>query len=318
MKHVRPDHRGFREVAFYEAVNSVSTSSGYTQKVVAACGKKHSRTFWLFEMFDMLAIRLAISLQDPVVTASKEALIKSWESSKRESELLQRLSSFTPAYYGVVQMDSIPVPSECDAASELDVYYILLQDVTAKFSKPCAIDIKMGTQTYEPSASEEKRGRECSKYFHQTTFGMRIVSMLIFDPSSGYRCFPKTFGRGLESRAEILSALGHFFSSEVVDPTSEHKTPVKKLRTRVVRNILMQLHPLRSWFEENDCVAFYASSLFLVYDGDSSRGDVTITKMIDFGHVCREAGGDPGYELGLRTLTSLLTSLLNDAHTSAE
>ena len=318
MKHVRRDHRGFREVAFYEAVNS--TPCGYTEeKSVTACGKEYRGTlFWLCEMFDMLAMCLAIYLQDPVIMASKEALIKSWELSKRESELLRRLSRFTPVYYGVVQLDSVPVPPEYDAASEMHNYYILLQDVTANFAKPCAIDIKMGTQTYEPNASEEKRARESGKYFHQTTFGMRIVSMRIFDPSSGYRSFPKMFGRGLESRAELLSALELFFSSGVVDPTREHEIPEKTLRTRVVTNILTQLNLLRSWFEKNDCVAFYASSLLLVYDGDSSRGDDTIAKMIDFGHVCRQAGGDPGYKLGLRTLTSLLTSLLNDAHTSAE
>ena len=80
----------------------------------------------------------------------------------------------------------------------------------------------------------------------------------------------------------------------------------------------MQLRPIRRWFTENDCLAFYASSLLLIYDGDASRGDATSSKMIDFGHVRREAGGDPGYELGLSTLISLLTSLLNDAHTSAE
>lgn len=312
LKHVRPDHRGYREVAFYEAVKVASNA------VKSVTEKKALTKFGPFEMFDMLATWLAICVQDPVVTESEEAMFKFWHSSKKESELLKRLSNSTPSYYGVVHQDVVPALSDENYPPESVAYYILMQDLTAKFSKPCAIDIKMGTHTYEPDATEEKCLRECSKYSHQSTFGMRIVSMRMYDPSiSGYRSFPKTFGRGLKSRAEILSALELFFTSEVDDPTASALS-VKRLRTRVVANILMQLRLIRSWFKVNDCLAFYASSLLLIYEGDFSRGDATTSKMIDFGHVRRQTGGDPGYELGLSTLISLLTSLLNEADARSE
>jgi len=325
MKHVRPDHRGFREVAFYEAVKAASLQkSGGGYSLSSKAGSRFLGKFSPIEVFDTLSMFLAICLQDPVVASSEQALIKSWKASKKESELLRRLSNFVPAYYGVVRKDVILSYHTDDDEAHISEAFLLMQDVTAKFSKPCAIDIKMGTQTYEPDAPDEKRKRESEKYPPQAEFGMRIVSMRIYEPDHpdaddcGYRTFPKTFGRGLESRIELVSALRIFFSSGTEASVNEDKIPEGKLRKRVVTNILMQLKLLRSWFDDNDRLRFYASSLFLVYDGDSSRGDATSTKLIDFGHVRREAGGDPGYRLGLRTLISLFTSLLDDAQPSAE
>ena len=325
LKHVRPDHRGVREVAFYEAVKAASSqSSGSKNKATRRMLGKFSP----IEVLDMLCMWLAICLQDPVVAASEQALIKSWRASKRESELLRRLSNFVPAYYGVLQEDILLSSASqssyqkfADAMAALSDEFILMQDVTAKFSKPCAIDVKMGTHTYEPDAPDEKRIRETEKYPPQTEFGLRIVSLRVYDPTNadadgGYLTFPKQFGRSLESREELLSTLRIFFSAGTEGSSTEssdsEQKPKTKLRKRVVGNILKQLKLLHSWFDDNDCLAFYASSLFLVYDGDSSRGDATSTKLIDFGHVRRQEGGDPGYQVGLRTLISLLTSLLED------
>ena len=326
MKHVRPDHRGFREVAFYEAVKAASSQSG--SGYASRTEKKFLGKFSPVDLFDMLSMWLAIHMQDPVVAQSEQALIRSWKYSKKEAELLRRLSNFIPAYYGVVTEGVVPMISQShddDHEPCLSDAFILMQDVTSKFAKPCAIDIKMGTQTYEPDACEDKCRREYEKYPLQAELGMRIVSFRVYDPTSpdsddaGYRSFPKAFGRGLESRAELLSAFRLFFSNGTEDSSNqnEEKGTEGILRKRVITNMLMHLKLLRSWFDDNDCISFYASSLFLVYDGDPSRGDATSTKLIDFGHVRREAGGDPGYKLGLRTLISLLTSLLEEAQPSA-
>lgn len=326
MKHVRRDHRGIREVAFYEAVKSASLQK--SGSLSSKTGNRFLGKCSPIEVFDMLSMFLAIFLQDPVVSSSEQALIKSWKAFKKESELLRRLSNFVPAYYGVVNEDVIMPSLQNDDNDDTEVCvpeaFILMQDITAKFSKPCAIDIKMGTQTYEPDATAEKRQRETEKYPRQSELGMRIVAMRIYDPGhpdandEGYRTFPKTFGRSLETTTELLSALRMFFSSGTEGSANDEIESEGVLRKRVVTNILMQLKLLRSWFDDNDCLAFYASSLFLCYDGDASRGDATSTKLIDFGHVRRQAGGDPGYRLGLRTLISLFTSLLDDAQPTAE
>lgn len=84
------------------------------------------------------------------------------------------------------------------------------------------------------------------------------------------------------------------------------------IRTRAISNLLVQLRPLRRWFEENKSLRFYASSLLIVYEGDTNgnNADVTNIKMIDFGRVRREAGGDQGYITGLSMLKSIFADLL--------
>jgi hypothetical protein len=80
-------------------------------------------------------------------------------------------------------------------------------------------------------------------------------------------------------------------------------------------NILVQLRPIRRWFEENKSLRFYASSLLFIYEGDvtnSPNPDMTTVKMIDFGRVRRESGGDQGYITGLSTVKNIFADLLSD------
>ena len=64
---------------------------------------------------------------------------------------------------------------------------------------------------------------------------------------------------------------------------------------------------------------FCASSLLVVYEGDVScdAPNVTNVKMIDFGRVRRQIGGDEGYALGLRTLKHLIAELVEEDDTPA-
>jgi Inositol polyphosphate kinase len=87
------------------------------------------------------------------------------------------------------------------------------------------------------------------------------------------------------------------------------------IRRRTVSNLLVQLRPLRRWFEENQSLRFYASSLLLIYEGDvqnSPNPDTVTVKMIDFGRVRRETGGDQGYITGLSTVMNVFVDLLKE------
>jgi len=91
------------------------------------------------------------------------------------------------------------------------------------------------------------------------------------------------------------------------------KQPKPVIRTRSISSLLVHLRPLVRWFEENKSLRFYASSLLIVYEGDVTADvDMASIKMIDFGRVRREAGGDPGYMHGLNTLKTIFTDLLEE------
>ncbi|VEU38453.1 unnamed protein product, partial [Pseudo-nitzschia multistriata] len=56
------------------------------------------------------------------------------------------------------------------------------------------------------------------------------------------------------------------------------------------------------------------------YEGDTEPDDVSgvqpdmaKAKMIDFGRVRRQAGGDPGYSKGVATLVSILEEILRES-----
>jgi hypothetical protein len=95
--------------------------------------------------------------------------------------------------------------------------------------------------------------------------------------------------------------------------SSQHGSSVEPIiRTRAISSLLLQIRSIRRWFEENDCFQFYASSLLVVYEGDRTASDVTAVKMIDFGRVRRQVGGDKGYIAGLRNLKHLLADIVDE------
>jgi len=57
--------------------------------------------------------------------------------------------------------------------------YVALQDLNSLFRKPCSIDIKLGTQTYEDTASDAKKEYELSKYPQQAILGFRLSGLKV-------------------------------------------------------------------------------------------------------------------------------------------
>lgn len=371
LKPLHLDDRGFREIAFYEALKLASSQlagakgGNNAAAVIAAMAAGGTRRDNIvrngtaasgmnkaaLDNWDLVAMWLAIFSRDSIVMESEHTLQSSWKAMKKEVESLRRLLNFTAAYYGVVGQKpvqspnlSYPKPSEISRES-----YLMLSDATINFSKPCTIDLKMGQQTYEPDALPEKREREYAKYPEQSTFGFRIVGMRIYDPlnltsdPSGFRTFGKYFGRSLRSREEVVNALQMFFCHSAAsyddrqisnkatrDGTNQYAvSELRKkreaalslphgrydiVRSRAIVNLILQLRYIRRWFEENVALRFYSSSLLMVYEGDVSvnNRDLTNLKMIDFGHVRRESGGDHGYLHGVQTLMDMLSELLEE------
>ncbi|CAB9508063.1 hexakisphosphate kinase 3 [Seminavis robusta] len=373
MKPVQRDHRGMREIFLYEAVKTLSTNKSSHQYASLLTGGPYKKNqhynnsqspngITITDLWDTLAIWFAMKMNDRVVEAYEKQMNQSWKVLRKERDTLHRLATFIPAYYGVVgQRSPLSIPKGEEQAHKASLSpdvglnsshfgmsleaHLLLTDITGKFRRPCVMDIKMGTQTYEPDCPEDKKIREASKYAHQETFGFRIVGMRFYDPShkdadeNGFRLFSKEYGRSLSTMDDLLNALKIFLGagcakrvddSDVVDedgfsrieqtnsqlsPTSTNgEDPLdaeERIRMRASSNILSGLRPVIGFMEENKSLGFYASSLLMVFEGDRSapNPDVATVKMIDFGRVRRQPGGDPGYRLGLRNLKSLIDTL---------
>eukprot|EP00522_Entomoneis_paludosa_P016336 CAMPEP_0172442932 /NCGR_PEP_ID=MMETSP1065-20121228/3271_1 /TAXON_ID=265537 /ORGANISM="Amphiprora paludosa, Strain CCMP125" /LENGTH=463 /DNA_ID=CAMNT_0013192979 /DNA_START=8 /DNA_END=1399 /DNA_ORIENTATION=+ len=338
LKPVLTDHRGLREIAFYEAMEAVSkTPSSQAYSNYLRRGSSQKSGFMILnqirEVIDTLALACAMLVQDEVVVASEAAMKVAWRTVKREAEHLHTLNKYTPPYYGTVGLDA---PSPDFPFGVSDETYLMFRDMTANFSRPCVMDLKMGTTTYESDAPVPKRRKEYGKYTQQSEFGFRIVGMRVYNPTSeladerGYEFYGKQYGRDLKTKDQVKQALKTFFgaglgrsdSCETVasrgdgdGKENEGGVEQEEVRMKSVSNTLVDLRMIRRWFQENKSLLFCASSLLLVYEGNPSceTPDVTSLKMIDFGRVRRNhPEGDPGYLHGLETLKELLIDIIQD------
>ncbi|KAG7355779.1 inositol polyphosphate kinase [Nitzschia inconspicua] len=322
LKPVNMDHRGIREVAFYEAIEAASTkkrSSNSNEIYRQLFGPRDLRPMSRRET--LISWLYGRQKNAPKPTACcKESLIL------KETSLLRRLELFTPEYFGVVEYTHENLRSNETGNYGTDYNsHLLLHNLTSHFSRPCVVDLKMGTETFEPDAPADKKLREKAKYPAQVEMGFRLVAMRIYNngdteaDEDGYIYFPKTFGRSLERRDSVKRALRKFFGG------SDLPTHVQMNRGKAIKRILTQLNLIKKWFKDNTVFMFSASSILLVYEGDTHADeesdiqlDLGTAKMIDFGRVRRNPGGDFGYLKGVRTLIQLLEEILMESFWTEE
>ena len=60
----------------------------------------------------------------------------------------------------------------------------MLEDLTRGFFRPNVIDLKIGTQTYDPFASEQKRLKEIKKYCQMKNLGFCVTDYRQYDPAT--------------------------------------------------------------------------------------------------------------------------------------
>lgn len=329
LKPVHVDDRGLREVVFYEAIKLASSSptKSYQPLEVPFPTDSHSSldSFLVRSYLKLMGIlkeanhpssysqahnqymesSSILHLDACIVTAAQEnSRLLSQEEGyvvlssplqkliQNEIETLRQLKPFIPSYYGIHQ--------------ETRKDFLILQDLTAPYRCPCVLDLKMGRQSYEPDATTARKEYELRKYPEQILFGFRIVGMRIASHQQNgqqQQLLDKYHGYSLKTEAQLQDSFQLFLSSC-------HKQGTERA---VVLEFLSQLHQLKVCLEQNQSLSFYASSLLLVYEGDYTGKDPydrPIVRMIDFGHVRRQVGGDLGYIHGLNTVVKLLHLML--------
>jgi len=304
MKPVSPDHRGIREIAFYEAIQATSKRSGFkTYCSLFGPRDRNEKTKESQSCCDEAEIEI-------------------------ETKLLHRLEPFTARYFGTIEYNqNLSLADErVIAETNLEPFgiklnsYILLNNVTENFSKPCVLDVKLGTKTFEPDASEAKKSYELKKYPSQSEFGFRLTAMRIYDPSNtkagecGYVYYPKQFGRSRGTQESLKRALIVFLGG------ANLPKDIRANRSAAIQSILSRLKMIKGWFFDNKSFAFYGSSILIIYEGDTGQNevdgvqlDMACAKMIDFGRVRRQPGCDLGYLKGLTTLITLLEEILKES-----
>ncbi|KAM6896916.1 inositol polyphosphate multikinase [Xenentodon cancila] len=154
------------------------------------------------------------------------------------------LQNHLPKYYGTW--------TSPDSPNDL---YLKLEDVTHHFSRPCIMDVKLGQQSYDPYASQEKREQQIKKYPLMEEIGFLILGMRVFNVRSGtFDSYDQHYGRGLVKET-VKDGLAKFFHNGVC------------LRKDAVLASIHKVQRILRWFDSQHQLAFYASSLLFVYEG---------------------------------------------------
>ncbi|XP_034564720.1 inositol polyphosphate multikinase [Notolabrus celidotus] len=154
------------------------------------------------------------------------------------------LQDHLPKYYGTW--------SSPDSPNDL---YLKLEDVTRRFVKPCIMDVKLGQRSYDPFASQEKREQQIRKYPLMEEIGFLVLGMRVYKVCSDtFDSYDQHYGRGL-GKDTIKDGLVKFFHNEV------------SLRRDAVSASISRVQRILRWFESQQQLTFYASSLLFVYEG---------------------------------------------------
>jgi 1D-myo-inositol-tetrakisphosphate 5-kinase/inositol-polyphosphate multikinase len=210
---------------------------------------------------------------------------------------------FIPHFYGV----SRKVLEDGTKAE-----YLMMENLTKGFKKPCIMDVKIGAKTYGPDASDKKKAQQDASYAGtKQPFGFSVpgLSVHVGEKKEEVIMKGKEYGRSLN--ADNIHELLEMYLDINNEP---------EVAKELAKIFVEDLKKVLQLFEYQTTFHFFASSLLFVYDSEAARnfketkdGNLRKScslKMIDFAHVWKAEGRtDQDYVRGVQSLIMLFQNI---------
>lgn len=179
------------------------------------------------------------------------------------------------------ELEKIPRPvnpKEAKMQRDRVEYFLLLEDLTSGMKRPCMMDLKMGTRQYgvEATPKKQKSQREKCRTTTSAELGVRVCGLQVWNSKTQtYDFQDKYYGRRLQVGKEFQFALQKFLYNGVDPHSILGHIPVVLKKLAQLEQIVVNLRGYR----------FYAASLLMFYDGDTSEDAVdyeTVYESTDF------------------------------------
>uniref|UniRef100_A0A1D1XSB5 Inositol polyphosphate multikinase n=1 Tax=Anthurium amnicola TaxID=1678845 RepID=A0A1D1XSB5_9ARAE len=195
--------------------------------------------------------------------------------------------------------------------------HLVLEDVISDVKHPSLADIKIGSRTWYPHASDDyiakcvKKDRECTSLL----LGFRISGLQIYEgKDSGFWKPSKKHVQSFTAD-DVRLVLRKFVSSN----PSSNSEPDCAFASAVYGGsdgILAQLLELKAWFEDQTIFHFYSSSVLVAYENDTTELGRLLAKvkLVDFAHVFEGDGIiDHNFLGGLCSFIKFISEILGSS-----
>ncbi|EPB92936.1 hypothetical protein HMPREF1544_00010 [Mucor circinelloides 1006PhL] len=167
------------------------------------------------------------------------------------------------------------------------------------FTRPCILDLKMGSLLYDNEATDEKRKRMIRQSISTTSssLGLRICGMkVVYDPiHKRYATYEKVYGKSRTADNTVEAILAYLFpTSSYGTQTEEYRTYIddntststarEKIPTKysrwVIECFIDTLQEIRESLIDHPNLRLIGSSILFMYEGDRSAADKTWKQML--------------------------------------
>ncbi|EFA77228.1 hypothetical protein PPL_12438 [Heterostelium album PN500] len=277
-----------------DIVSSSTTASTVNNNKIGSGGSSNSNSSVSINNNNNSSDRFhVVAGSTPFVRAKEHGKVYK-EATKRERDFYEMVQSsrsslpiyqLIPRYYGVYNS------------------YIILEDLTSGYSKPCIMDIKLGLTHHDldldilyPKPIENHESLEeqqlIARLKAQTHITKRnkswLVSKYITTPLLGFcLCGYQKYNNNKKEFEKVTKEQGRYLNLTTIrEKLLEFFHTGSNLRSDAIECLSQKLTSFKDYFENNPEFKFRSTSLLLIYEGDdSAQQSKCDIRLIDFAHA---------------------------------